>query len=85
MSVVPGNVLQYKEDVDVVVAAETETETHLDSEDDRTAVAGVLAVHGAELTDCLVTQSGALKCAHWAALGPEEKYIIFRDESSDFC
>ena len=66
VSVVPGNVLQYKEDVDVVVAL-----THLNSQDDRAALARVLALHWTELTDCLVTQAGALKCAHWAALGPE--------------
>ena len=46
--------------------------THLDSEDDLTAVARVLALHWPELTDCLVTQSGALKGGHCASLGPEE-------------
>ena len=45
--------------------------THLDSEDDLTAVARVLALHWPELTDCLVAQAGALKCGHCAALGPE--------------
>ena len=50
--------------------------THLDSEDDLTAVARVLALHWSELTDCLMTQAGALKCGHCAALGPEQRRNI---------
>ena len=49
--------------------------THLDGEDDLAAVAGVLALHGSELADGLVAQTGALKCCHCAALGPEMYYI----------
>ena len=54
----------------------SETETHLDSEDDRAAVARVLALHGTELADCLVAQAGALKCGHCAALGPEQNRTL---------
>ena len=56
--------------------------THLDSEDDLTAVARVLALHWPELTDCLMTQAGALKCGHCAALGPEQNtlYLEMRAE-----
>ena len=50
--------------------------THLDSEDDLTAVARVLALHGTELADCLVAQAGALKCGHCAALGPEQNRTL---------
>ena len=35
-------------------------------------MARVLALHGTELTDRLVTQAGALKGGHCATLGPEQ-------------
>ena len=39
-------------------------------------MARVLALHGTELTDRLVTQAGALKCGHCAALRPEQRRNI---------
>lgn len=84
MFVVPGNVLQYK-DVDVVVGEVRGELTHLDSEDDLAAMARVLALHWTELTDCLMTQAGAEKCGHWAALGPEQNTLYLEMRAEIFC